>query len=167
MVLYVVPVELTVSQLEKLKEGKKVRIPRGKFALDNLPMHLNVSKKQHGKMYRNAKNSKGVEVKLSPEEIAGNGIFDIIKKGYKWAKKNVIDTEPYQKVVRPALSTAIDYIPNREVRTGLHAVGDLTKAFGVQARIKGTPEAKERMAKLRAMRKGGSFKTHGGSFKPM
>lgn len=173
---YEVPVKLTTQQIQKLRSGLGVQLKSGNYFKDDLPQMLTVLKPLFTKMKKNAKAGKGINITLSPGEIEASGLFDKIKGAVKWVKSNVIDTEPYQKVVRPALRQAIDYVPNPYTREALKTVGDVTKAFGTKGRktnklgnankllspdmIKGSAEAKARMAKVRAARNGGSFRSH-------
>ena len=168
---YEVPVKITKPQIQKLKSGLGVQIKHGNYFEDDLPQMLTVLKPLFTKMKKNSNAGKGINITLNPDEIEASGIFDKIKGAVKWVKKNVIDTEPYQKVVRPALRQALDYMPNPYTREAMKTVGDVTKAFGTKTAdsktkllspqmIKGSEAAKARMAKVRAGKKGGSFRSH-------
>ena len=110
-------------------------------------------------------------------------IWNGIKTAGNWVKNNVIDTPVYQQAIKPVVRSLVDSTvkPFVDSYTGplggqaVDALGSATGAYGLRHKRhhkdhhahhggslkKGSVEAREHMARLRAMR---HHKQHGGSF---
>jgi len=117
MVYKQIKINITRPQLQKALNGKPVQfnasqIGSGSSYLSLHPANVKLVEKA-------AMKGSGCVINLSPgellathEDMKGEGIFgDIwkgLKTGYKWTKKNVIDTDFYQKNIRPIARQAVD-----------------------------------------------------------
>lgn len=170
-----VSISIPSSKAKKLAEGKIVNITHQELMGSDDKLFLHPA--NHDKVMKAKKGSKGVRLQLAEGEIVydimqGGNIFKSLWKGLKslWAP-----------VIKPALSLAADnLVPIASAATGNPAIVSGVRqglkqltGIGVSSercsRIgnevastkkmgKGTPEMKAHMAKLRAMRRGGSFR---------
>ena len=159
-------VHLTHQQHLKLGRGEGVQLHHEHHTHAALPITLMVHKRTLTRAHKAHRNGKGIRLNLTQREIEASGLWDKIKSAANWVKNKVIDTKPYQEIVRPILNKAIDYIPSPEAQKALHYIGNKTGAAGLHGHhhsrfTKGSAQAKEHMARLRAMR---GKQTHGGSF---
>jgi len=102
-----IKLELSQPQVKKLATGGIVQI---KPAMVGKGMPLYVEKKTASKIRRAAMKGKGARLKLSPMEIEGSGLFDVIKKGWNALKKSGVVRPVLKaaaKTVLPALATAV------------------------------------------------------------
>lgn len=157
-------IDITAKQIQQALKGKPIRftseqLNKGKSYISLHPANRTIVEKSVLK-------GKGCCITLAPgellathEDMGGEGIFgDIwkgLKSGYKWAKKNVIDTDIYQKAVKPLVRKAVDtgisalsgMAPDAApfLNMAKEELGKKTGAFGVKGRTKAS-----RVAQLKA-----------------
>jgi hypothetical protein len=146
-----ISVFLTSAQKNKLQSGKTFQLSAsalqagsGKHNVD-----IEMSTKDYKQLVKNVGNNKGY--RFSADKVMGSGFFKDIAKtvGKKVAKKvaekglDMIGERTGQKGITDALKGSVD---------GLVDVG-ANKISGGKL-VKGSPEMRERMARLRGMRKG-------------
>lgn len=172
--VFVTSDELTDAQKKKFLKNLKVTFTGSqvKGSSKKLALHPENAKKWK----KASASNKGVSIQFSPGEIAaslsidgdaltgsgmeGSSVWSWLKeKAYPWLKKNI------WPVVKPFVSQAVDQgaqmLGSYTGQPGLvNAVrGEVKNLTGVGMPAKGSQEMKDRMAKLRAMRKtGGSFR---------
>lgn len=123
MVYKQVRINITKKQLNQALNGKPIRllssqINNGDIALSLHPANIRIIEKAllKGKGC-NLHLSEG-ELLSTAEDMNGEGLFsDIFKglrSGYSWVKKNIIDSDIYQKALKPIVRRAVD--------TGLNVV---------------------------------------------
>jgi len=153
MVYKQIKINITRAQLQKALNGKPVQfsasqIGSGSNFLSLHPVNVKLVEKA-------AMKGSGCVIHLAPgelmataEDMNGAGIFGDIWKGlksaYKWTKKNVIDTDVYQKGIKPLVKQAVDtgatalktYVPNAAplVDIATDQIGKRTGAFGIKAK---------------------------------
>lgn len=151
MVYKQLKINITKPQLEKALAGKPVRfaasqLGQGSSYLSLHPANAKLIEKAAMKGSGCVLNLTEGELLATAEDTKGSGIFgDIFKKlksGYSWAKKNVIDTDFYQKNVKPLVRQGIDmganlaktYVPNAAnlIDSSVNTLSDKTGAFGVR-----------------------------------
>jgi hypothetical protein len=158
------------SKLEKALHGLDVRLTNKDLSGDRVM----VVHPQNAKMMKRAqKMGKGLTTQFTPHEAmadleyhekAGEGMHGgslwswLRDKAYPWVKKN-------WNVIKPVISAVADSaIPAAAAALGQPAAGPLVRGAVKQLTgvgVKGSEEAKERMAHLRSLRKkkvGGSFR---------
>jgi len=112
-----IKINITKDQLHKALNGKSVSFKKDQLGVGNHYLSLHPANVKV--VERAAMKGTGCILHLSPgellathEDMGGEGIFgDIwkgLKSGYSWAKKNVIDTDFYQKNIRPIARQAVD-----------------------------------------------------------
>lgn len=155
MVYKQIKINITRPQLQKALNGKPVQfnasqIGSGSTYLSLHPANVKLVEKA-------AMKGSGCVINLSPgellathEDMNGEGIFGDIWKGlksaYKWTKKNVIDTDIYQKGLKPLVRGAVNtgataikgFAPElgTAIDMGVNEIGKQTGAFGVPKRTK-------------------------------
>jgi hypothetical protein len=139
-----VPLSVFISQNQarKLVKGKPVQLSHSALSQGhNVKMMVHPS--THKRVQKALRNNKGTRIILSQSEIDGSGIFDFLKNAASWVKKNIIDTDLYQKNVRPIarelVKTGVSLIPGpqlaRDVATkGTEYLSEKTGAFGMRGR---------------------------------
>lgn len=151
MVYKQVRINITKKQLNQALNGKPIRllssqIGNGDIALSLHPANIRIIEKAvlKGKGC-NLHLSEG-ELLSSAEDMNGEGLFgDIfkgLKSGYSWVKKNIIDSDIYQKALKPIVRRAVDTGLNvvkgsaPELGTAIDMardqIGSKTGAFGVK-----------------------------------
>lgn len=151
MVYKQLKINITKAQLDKALKGKPVQFSSaqlgdGKSYLSLHPANAKIVEKA-------AMKGSGCVINLSPgelmataEDMGGEGIFgDIwkgLKSGYKWVKKNVIDTDIYQKGLKPIIRGAVNtgatalkgFAPElgTAIDMGVNEIGKQTGAFGMK-----------------------------------
>ncbi len=164
-----ITLDLTRKQ-ERDALSKPIQISGG--ALNSTKHKIYVHDENYKKIMKAKKNNTGCRIQFSPGEImktatahnmAGSGFFDDvwngIKSAGKWLKDTGIATNIADALV-PVASTVIGPTAANLARKVVQStVGVGIKKTTVK---KGSQEAKDKMAKLRAMRK---TKLAGGSFK--
>jgi hypothetical protein len=147
--LVTVPVQLTKAQFNKLKSGKPVQLQNSAISGGALKHRLALHPANAKKVKSAIKGHRGVRLQLSPYEFeqSGEGLMDFfrsIKKGYDWAKKNVIDSDFYQKNIKPLARKAVDagvlaLTPELGplaplAQAGVNKLGEVTGAYGLKGR---------------------------------
>lgn len=136
--------------------------------------HIFVHSANYEKIMKAKKANRGVKITMASGEILfdmderqGASVWSWLKnKAWPWLKRNYDVIKPVlSRVADAAIPAAATYlgqpqlgVAGREALRQLSGVGVASKKLG-----KGSPEMKEKMAKLRSMRKGGSLKA--GSFR--
>lgn len=141
-------IDFTDAQIRKAVQGKPVRIAANQIGKGSKVVLLHPV--QHRVVSKAGMAGRGCTVELSPGEILstvesdmdGTGFFgDIwkgLKSGYNWVKKNVIDTDIYQKTIKPLVKQGVstlsgmvpaEYRPISDALVG--EIGKQTGAFGV------------------------------------
>jgi hypothetical protein len=146
-----IEVFLTSAQKNKFQSGKTFQLSASQLNSGTGKFHVEIemTKKNHRDLLRNVSKNKGY--RFTSEKIVGAGFFGDIAKtvGKKVAKTfadkglDYVGEKTGQKGITNALKGSVDGL----VDLGADRItgGKLTK---------GSPEMRERMAKLRAMRKG-------------
>ena len=117
MVYKQVRINITKKQLNQALNGRPIRllssqIGNGDIALSLHPANIRIIEKAilKGKGC-NLHLSEG-ELLSTAEDMSGEGLFgDIfkgLKSGYSWVKKNIIDSDIYQKGLKPIVRGAVD-----------------------------------------------------------
>jgi len=162
MVYKQIKIDITRPQLYKAMKGKPIQISsaqigRGNSYLSLHPANAKLVEKAVMKGSGCVLNLTEGELMATAEDMGGEGIFgDIwkgLKSGYKWAKKNVIDTPLYQQTLRPVVRGAINTGANMlkgvapqlapAIDMGIDQLGRHTGAFGLP------PTRKTRMNKAK------------------
>lgn len=158
-----VSVSISSAKAKKLAAGKVVNLTFSELSGDDDVLHLHPA--NYEKVMKAKAAKRGCRLQLAEGEIAydiaaGGNIFKSLWKGLKTL---------WQPVIKPALSLAADnLVPIASAYTGNPAIvagvrkglKDLT-GVGMPKRgglVKGSPEAKQYMAAIRARKRGGSFK---------
>lgn len=166
-----VNLKLTEVQAKKLLTGKSVTVSNAQLqeAGKDVFVHPSTAKK----INKSRKGTKGTRLSLTKAEIQhdldtleGGSIWSVIRSAPKWIAKN-------WPTIKPIISGVADLAAPAFGPEGLAARALLKTTTGIgidesvdvvkksSRPVKGSEEARERMAKLRAMRKcntGGSFK---------
>ena len=141
-----IKVFLTSQQKNKLQQGKTFQLSAHQLSAGHgkHSVEIQLSAKNHKQLLKNVSHNKGF--RFTPDKIEGSGIFSSIAKSVaKAAAPKVLDhlgEKTGQKEITDALKGSAD---------GLIDVA-ADKITGGKLR-KGTPEMRERMSRLRAMRK--------------
>jgi hypothetical protein len=156
--------EIPKAKLSKLFNGNTVRLTNADLSGDRVMLlHPHTAK-----MIEASKRSgKGVNISVTPPEafadlayhhnvgegMHGGSLWSWLKeKAWPWIKQN------WKPLIKPALSAIADRVAPLAGPEGVAARAALKTVTGVgvgKSRVaKGSDAAKERMAKLRAMRKG-------------
>ena len=146
-----IKINITKDQLHKALNGKSVSFKKDQLGVGNHYLSLHPTNVKV--VERAAMKGTGCILHLSSgellstaEDMKGEGIFGDIfkgpKSGYKWAKKNVIDTDVYQQNIKPIVRGLVDqgvamasaYNPNAGKFAALarDKIGKETGAFGVR-----------------------------------
>ena len=142
--LHHVPVTLTKKQASRLMHGHTVQLKHEHISHAKQHPHVLVLHHENAKkVHKAAKNSKGVRLGLSSEEIhhcMGTGLFDWIKNAWNTVKNKVIDTPFYQQTIKPIAKQGVnalidDFVPApaRDIaHKAADFAGDKTGAFGLR-----------------------------------
>jgi hypothetical protein len=155
MVYKQIKINITKKQLDQALKGKPVRfsanqIGSGDSYLSLHPANVKIVEKSAMKGSGCCLNLTEGELLATAEDSQGRGIFgDIfkgLKSGYKWAKKNIIDTPIYQKALKPLVRGAVEtaktaakaYAPALApaIDMATEKIGSETGAFGVRRSTK-------------------------------
>lgn len=149
--------QLKPGQVRRLQNGHRVQMSAKQVAgrdPDSISVKLFLMSDNIKNLQRAVKQKKGVRIELSRDELerSGEGLADIwkgIKKGAKWVKRNIVDSDFYQKNVRPMARKAIELgidqfapAPAQELlKKGAEELGRRTSAFGIHEKkqTKSTP----------------------------
>jgi hypothetical protein len=167
MVYKQVKLELTQAQQRKLAAGKSVQLTKAQINSDTHSLYVHPA--NYDKIMKARKKGTGCRINIERGEIdhdlnnmKGGSIWDWIKKGFKWLKDSGVASTIADAAV-PALATAVGAPQLGSVaRSGLKSLTGVGIRGGKVAR--GSQEAKDRMAALRAMRKDKKL-TPSGSFR--
>jgi hypothetical protein len=153
MVYKQLKINITKNQLDKALKGKPVQFSAnqlgdGQVYLSLHPANAKIVEKAVMKGRGCILDLTEGELLATAEDMEGNGIFgDIwkgLKSGYKWAKKNVIDSDFYQKNLRPLAKQAVEMgknaakaylnnpIANQLIDASSNELSKETGAFGVR-----------------------------------
>lgn len=144
-------IDFTPAQIKKAVAGKPIRFKANQLESGGKIILLHPS--SHDRFKKAVMKGKGLTLTISPAEvlstvesdIEGTGFFgDVWKKlksGYSWVKKNIIDTDIYQKAVKPLVRQGVNalaniassYVPEATplITAGVNEIGKKTGAFGV------------------------------------
>lgn len=144
-------IDLTQAQIKKAISGKPIRLAGSQIGKGDKVVFLHPV--QHRAVSKAGMAGRGCTIELSPAEVLttvesdmdGTGFFgDLwkgLKTGYNWVKKNVIDTELYQKAVKPLVRSAVNTgaaalsaaIPGSAplINAAKEKIGSTTGAFGI------------------------------------
>ena len=166
MVYKQISLELTPEQQRKASKGKSIQLTAGQVASNKHKIYVHPA--NYEKLMKAKKRGCGCRMNIEHGEInhdlehmQGGSLWSWLKdSAWPWLKKNILPA--VADVAVPALSTAVGMPqlagPAREAIKGLTGVGISGKRVA-----KGSQEAKDRMAKLRAMKKNKKL-TPSGSF---
>jgi len=151
MVYKQIKINITRDQLSKALNGKPVRFSASQIG--NGPNYLSLHPANVKIVEKSAMKGSGCCLTLAPgelmataEDMGGEGIFSDIwkglKSGYKWAKKNIIDTPIYQSTLKPLVRGAVDtgatalsaFAPQFApvIHAAKNEIGKKTGAFGMR-----------------------------------
>jgi len=153
MVYKQIKINITREQLAKAMAGKPVQfsanqIGSGSSYLSLHPANIKIVEKSAMKGRGCILNLSEGELMSTAEDMNGEGIFgDIfkgLKSGYNWVKKNVVDSDFYQKNIRPLARQAVEMgkntakaylnnpIANNLIDAASSELSKSTGAFGVR-----------------------------------
>jgi hypothetical protein len=144
------PVSIVISsrQLSRLHAGKNVRIKAENIGHPNGYVFMVLHPTNYAKLVRAKNSGNSTKITFSENELAGAGLLDVLK-GIAGPIMDI--ATPFVTAYNPALAPAMTV--GRQLVRG--ATGNGVKRNGGRL-VKGSPEAKAYMQKLRMMRKGGS-----------
>lgn len=153
MVYKQLKINITKAQLDKALKGKPVQfsasqIGSGDSYLSLHPANVKIVEKASMKGSGCVVHLAPGELMATAEDMQGKGIFgDIfkgLKSGYNWVKKNVVDSDFYQKNIRPLARQAVEMgkntakaylnnpIANNLIDAASSELSKSTGAFGVR-----------------------------------
>lgn len=153
-----VSLDITPQQMRKAANLQQVQLSKNQVASNAKKIYV------HPENYKKIMNAKmkgtGCRIMISPDamkydldELQGGSIWSWLKdKAFPWLKKNVLPA--LADVAVPAAATFLGAPQSAPVIRG--AIKDIT-GIGVKP-VKGSQAAKDKMAKLRAMKKGAGFR---------
>lgn len=142
------PLTITENQFHKLRKGKTVQLTHSQISLKKKHNHqIFVQPPKFKRLHTAARNGKGVRLQLTPNELemSGAGFMDFINKlknAGKWVKDKIIDSDVYQKnlkpvvsdIVRAGVNVAKPFVPQPAqglFEQGVKKVGEATNAYGM------------------------------------
>jgi hypothetical protein len=134
-------VRISRNQAHKASKGKPIQLAHSQLSGDS-NIKLKLSQANARKVQRAVRHQRGCRLILSPEELSGSGIFDLLKSGWDWLSKNVIQTPFYQKNIRPIarelVKTGVSSVPvlGDIAKPGVEWLGEKSQAFGMRGRGK-------------------------------
>jgi hypothetical protein len=153
MVYKQVKINITKAQLDKALKGKPVQfsasqIGSGDSYLSLHPANVKIVEKAAMKGSGCVVNLAEGELLATHQDMDGAGIFSDIWKGlksaYRWTKQNVVDTDFYQKSIKPVIRQGVDQGANilkgkfpqaaNLIDSTVNTISDKTGAFGVKGR---------------------------------
>lgn len=168
--------DLTDAQIKKIIRQEPIRITAKQIGTGSKVVLLHPE--NHARLSKAKNAGRGAVLYMSPGEVLatvesemeGTGLFDSIwrglKSGYKWVKKNIVDTDLYQGAIKPLVKSGVSTLAgmaktatgnNPAGNTAIDAVvgeiGKKTSAFG----LKGN-KGKKYKTRSRADLMAGSFK---------
>ena len=170
MVYRKVSLNITPAQMRKAAAGKQITLSADQLSGGSMITYLHPANVE--KITKAKRAGRGTRIYIAPgainhdlEHMKAGSIWSWIKdKAYPWLKQNIFP------ILKPVVSQYVDQ--------GAQMLGNYTGQPGVVNALrgvvknevgvgftKGSQAAKDRMAKVRAAKRGGSFKNGGGSFK--
>lgn len=168
-----VPVTIEPEQFKKLIKGRPVQLKAHQLHPAH-KHHVMVHPETAKRLHRARVTGKGVRLEMTPHEIEMTGegwgdLWNSIKKGVSsawnwgrenipkavnWAKENIIDSDFYQKEIRPKLREKLEDFAEQKpyadyTTKAIEWTGDKTGAWGLKK-----PRAKPRAKRIT----GSSFK---------
>lgn len=144
-----VHLKLTLPQAKKLMNGGTIQL--SPTALKDNAHWLILEKKTANKVRRAQRAGRGCRICLSPQEMehSGEGIADFfknafnkVKQGAQWVKSNVIDTDFYQKNLKPLVRQGVDTgfqaiaprlgIAGPAAKAAVDKFGEYSSAYGIR-----------------------------------
>jgi len=144
-----IKIDITEKQLDKALDGKSFKIApsqigSGTSYLSLHPANVRLVEQACMKGKGCILNMSEGELLSSAEDCQGAGFFSKIWKklrsSYKWAKKNVIDTPEYQKMIKPLVRGVVDQVAATAaaalpgsasvINAGVNELSKQTGAFG-------------------------------------
>lgn len=147
--LHEVPVTLSIHQFHKLRRGHPVQLAASNLGKGIHKVHVN--KKMATKLSKAHRENKGCRFSMAPHEfeytVEAGGFGDFINKvknGLSFVKHKIIDSDIYQKNLKPAVKQLVDkgietFVPEpgrQLAHTAANKIGEVTNAFGVRGRRK-------------------------------
>jgi hypothetical protein len=132
-----VGLHLSKAQARRAARGHPVQISYANLSKKTQSFRVNAL--NHKKIKQALRAKKGVRLTLSQTEIDGSGILDWLKNAGRWINDNIIQSKPYQDIVKPLVRKVIDtgidnFVPEPArdtIRKGANFVGEKTNAFGL------------------------------------
>ena len=142
--------DLEPHQIMKLHKGHSIQLKHPQLLVEG--KHFVIIHHSKGKKIHHAhKHHKGVRLQMTEPEIhetiEGGGFGDFLnklKQGGQWLKKNIVDSDIYQKyakpVVRQIVNTGLDLATPHLgaaaplARQAVDAIGSKTNAYGIKAK---------------------------------
>lgn len=168
------PLELTKNNVNKLLLGRPTQLK--KEQLNSNKHYIKVHPLTHAKLSKAKASGVGLRLTMTqPELEESEGFMDIlrgIKKGAKYIKDKVIDSNFYQQDVKPVVRKAVDIglasantvlpgVASTVLKAGADKLGEVTNAYGLiipESKSKrGRPKGKKLSASQIASHSGGSF----------
>jgi hypothetical protein len=156
---------ISENQLRKLERGQPIQLKYDQFKLqtpaDSIG-YIKIHPVTHKKVVNAHTKKKGVRIGLTEPELneSGEGLKSMwgwiknkaapaVVKAAKFVKKNVIDSDLYQKDIKPIVRSGVDslesMIPDNVIgklaKSGIESVGSKTGGYGIKAPKK--PRAKK------------------------
>ena len=145
-------VNLTDAQAKKIIRQEPVRVAASQIGVG--PTVIMLHPENHAKLSKAKRAKRGVVLYMSAGEVLatvesdmeGTGIFNNLwknlKSGYNWVKKNIVDSDIYQKGVKPLVRSGVNQLAGLAKTKAPQAgelidmvvdkVGKETGAFGVK-----------------------------------
>jgi len=161
MVYKQIKINITREQLRKALNGKPVSFKKeqlgaGSNYLSLHPANVKIVEKAAMRGSGCVLHMAPGELMATAEDMKGEGFFgDIwkgLKSGYSWVKKNIIDSDIYQKAIKPLVRQAVNtgatalkgLAPGASnlIDTGINTIGNETGAFGLKKARKNKSQKK-------------------------
>jgi hypothetical protein len=144
-----IPLALSHNQALKLKRGNQIQLHHKQLTHNhNVVLKLHPA---HVKRIDDAlRRKKGLRLQLSQGEVQASGLFDWLRDAGNWVKKNVIQTDAYQKFAKPLVKNLVDrgatalkaVVGNDDINNaidkGVNYVGQQTGAYGLGSNLLST-----------------------------
>jgi hypothetical protein len=159
-----VSMRLTLPQAKKLMKGGTIQLSPS--ALKDNTHWLILETKTANKVRRAQRAGRGCRVCLNAREMehSGEGIADFfknafnkVKQGARWVKSNVIDTDFYQKNLKPLVRQGVDTgfqaiaprlgVAGPAVKAAVDKFGDYSSAYGLREELQKARDFYQKHAK--------------------
>lgn len=148
-----VHIDISMPQMHRLAKGETVHVKHHQLFRGH-PIILHKKKVRHIGRAHEAK--RGVRLSISPDEFEHNHLYgsgkflDALRNAGQWLKKNIIDTDIYQKNIKPVVRQVVDQGVNAlqgmassknpilgqvvgdVARAAADKVGSATNAYGIR-----------------------------------